>query len=59
MPLGVILKSEQKLEDMVEIMADLQHYAPLCTTDHSYEIPGLDNPVCVKLDNFHHVLLGE
>ena len=54
----MILKSEQKLEDMVDIMSDLQEYVPVCTTDHSYDLPGRDDPVSVKLDNFHYILFG-
>ena len=56
--MGVILKSEQKMEGMVEIMEHLQQYVPLKTTEHSYELPDVDGPVTVKLDDFHYVLFG-
>lgn len=54
----MILKTEQKLEDMVDIMVSLQEYVPVSTTNHSYELPGRDDPVCVKLDNFHYILFA-
>ncbi len=40
-PLGVILKSEQKLED---IMDDLQQYVPVVTSEHEYVLPGVSEP---------------
>lgn len=56
--MGVILKSEQKLEEMIEIMEDIQQYVPLVTTEHNYRLQGVDDPVTVKLDDFHNVLFG-
>ena len=58
-PLGVILKSEQKLDDMVQIMEELQQYVPLVTTTYDYNVVGRANPVSVKLDDFHYVLFGK
>lgn len=57
MPLGVILKNEQKLEDMVEIMDHLQEYVPMTTTTEETEIAGSTVPV-VK-DSFHCTLIGK
>lgn len=58
-PLGVILKSEVKLEEMVDVVADLQQYVPVVTTDVEYNIPGREKPVSAKLDNFHYILFGQ
>ena len=49
------IKSEQKLEGMVDIMKELQKYVPVVTSECTYELPGMDEPVSVKLDNFHNV----
>ena len=48
-PLGVILKNEQKLEDMVEILDNLQEYVPMTTiTDER-----------VVRDRFHCTPIGK
>ena len=55
----LLLKSEQKLEDMVDIMLDLQEYVPVSTTSHNYQLPGREERVSVKLDDFHYILFGK
>ena len=46
-PLGVLLKSETKYEDMIDIMSALQHYAPKVsyTTDEQIMSTGEDTTV--------------
>lgn len=58
-PLGVLLKSEQKLEDMVDIMGDLQQYVPTVTTTTEYNLSGSDDPITVTVDDFHPIFLGK
>ena len=57
--MGVILKSEVKLEEMVDVVTNLQQYVPVVTTDVEYNVPGREKPICVKLDNFHYILFGQ
>ena len=54
----MILKSEQKLEEMVQIMEDVHQYVPIHTTTKEYSIYSADEPITVTLDDFHHVLFG-
>ena len=58
-PLGVILQSEQKLEEMVDIIDDVHQYVPTHTTTGEYCTLGDDETITVTLDNFHHILFGE
>ncbi len=55
----MILKSEQKLEEMVQIMDHLQQYVPTLTSTKDYLLSGSDIPVSVTLDEFHHTLIGK
>ena len=50
-PLGVTLKSEQKLEEMVQIMEDLQQYVPTNTTTSEYHVCGSDSPITLGTPN--------
>lgn len=57
-PLGVHLQNENKLEEMVTIMTTLQRYVPTSSEDQLFSIPGSDELVAVRVDHFHHILLG-
>jgi hypothetical protein len=54
-----VLKSEQKLEDMVDVMEDFHEYVPTVTTSSEYELSGSEDVVNVTLDAFHYMLFGE
>ena len=54
----MILHSEQKLEEMVDIMHDLQQYVPTVTTTEEYNLCGSDSGVTVTVDDFHSTLFG-
>ena len=56
-PLGIILKNEQKVEDMIAIM-NLHKYCPTLSTTENTEVAGVDEPVELEKDNFHQILLG-
>lgn len=58
MPLGVILKSETKTEDMVCICEDLHSYVPTNSAEHTVEVPGESEKFNVTTDSFHYTLLG-
>lgn len=56
-PLGVILKNEQKHDEMIEILDHLHQYVPTVTTTKNVDAPGL-SPVCIPSDSFHHIAFG-
>ena len=57
-PLGVYLKDENKLEKIVEILDELQKYAP--SEPHTIEVPIPNTPEVMFLKEiaFHHLLFG-
>lgn len=58
-PLGVILKNENVLEEMVAIMEKLQYYIPHKRKTTSVPVPGkADEHESVHHDSFHHILFG-
>ena len=50
--LGIILKSEQKVEDMIAIMLNLHEYCPTLSTTEDTDVAR------VGKENFHQILLG-
>ena len=58
MPLGIILKNENKLEEMVSIMETLQKYVPSKKTTHSVPVPGTSDVEEVEQYHFHQILFG-
>lgn len=55
----MILKNEQRLEDMVDIMCNLQKYVPTITSTEKVSEPENDSHVTVTIDNFHYTLFGK
>lgn len=58
-PLGIQLKSEQKYEDMVEILDDLQKYVPKVVKVEEKSVPGCDVPIRMKKHDFYQIALGD
>lgn len=58
MPIGVFLKNENKLEEMVEIMHSLHKYVPTTTITHTYAVPSTQETVDAVVDEFHHLMIG-
>ena len=61
MPLGVILKNENVLNEMVEILDELHKYVPTKQTTQEFEVVHSEDNVehlSLKVDHFHHILLG-
>ena len=56
MPLGIELKSEQKYEDMVDILASLHKYVPTVTTIQKATLP--EESTEVICDEFFPITLG-
>ena len=59
-PLGVILKNENKLEGMASIIETLEEYVP--NIRKSQTVPSHDDdssqPDVIENDHFHHILFG-
>ena len=56
--LGIILKNEQKHDDMVEILQHLHQYVPTITTTETVNVPGF-SPTYIPRDHFHQLAFGE
>ena len=54
-PLGVLLKSEIKHEDMVDIMEHYQNYVPTKSSEAEYHDPDSDDIVKLHIDHFHYI----
>lgn len=59
-PLGVILKSETKTEEMVDICDELHAYVPTTSKEHMIKFTDgdKDHEIKVMEDHFHHLLFG-
>ena len=57
-PIGVFLKNENMLDEMVDIMHSLHKYVPTTTITCTYEIPSSGETVNVSVDEFHHLIMG-
>ena len=57
-PLGIILKGEQKYEEMLEVLAHLGQYVPTVSTTENVDIPGMEEPVQITNDAFHKIASG-
>lgn len=56
-PLGIVLKGEQKYEEMIEVLTHLTKYVPTVSTEETVPVPG-EEPVKVIQDSFHAIALG-
>ena len=57
MPLGIELKSEQHLEEMIDILASLHKYVPTVSTTENVLVDGKADEIVE--DKFSKVLLGQ
>ena len=61
--MGVILKNETVINEMVEILDSIHKYVPTKRTTQEFDVPhgdevtGIEH-VSVQVDHFHHILLG-
>ncbi len=58
-PLRIELKSEQKYEEMVDILGSLHKYVPRVPTTEMVEVAGCEEPVKVTKSNFFNIGLGK
>lgn len=57
-PLGIIMKNETKLDDMVQIMNTLQQYVPATEETAVVQVEGEDIPFEMKVQRFHSILFA-
>ena len=58
MPLGIVLKGEQKYEEMIEVLTHLNKYVPTVSSMESFSVQG-EEPVEVTKDLFHNIAIGK
>ena len=58
MPLGIIFKSEQKNDEMQEILDHLHQYVPMVTNEETVHLPG-NLSACISHDYFHQLIFGK
>lgn len=54
-----MLKSEQKYEEMVDVLYHLQQYVPRVASTDEVAVPGLEEPVTIPRHEFYKVGLGK
>ena len=57
MPLGIEPRSEQKLEDVVDLLSNIHKYIPTVSETEKVNVPGHDS-VDVTKTKFHQIALG-
>ena len=57
-PLGILMKNENKTDQMVDILSHLHQYIPLKSATKIVQVPGTNDREVIKMENIHHVLLG-
>ena len=57
-PLGILLKDENKLDEMVSILEHLHQYIPTVCREKKVDVPDSKQQETLQVDNFHHILLG-
>ena len=56
-PLGIILKNENKIDEMTEILTDLHQYVPCVTQEESASL-STGQVVTKKTEYMHRILIG-
>ena len=57
-PLGIIMKNENKLDEMVDILTSLHKYVPVHELSGSVAVPGSIEPQPIKVEIMHKTLFG-
>ncbi len=58
MPLGVLLKNENKAVDMVDIVTHLHQYIPVYEYSKTFQVPGTGDEVEVLDASLHRIFFG-
>ena len=57
-PLGVLLRDENKLEEMVDVLVNLQQYVPLTIHSKEVEVPSTEETMSMQEAHIHQILFG-
>ena len=57
-PLGILMKNENKMDDMVDILTHMHQYVPSHAATKTVQVPGTEYPENVQLERLHHILIG-
>lgn len=57
-PLGVVMKNENRVADMVDILATLHQYIPQVEVETVVTVPGSSVADTVKVQSLHKVIFG-
>ena len=54
-PLGIITKSENKTDEMVDILSHLHQYVPMKVETKIINVPDTDDSEEMQSENIHHL----
>ena len=57
-PLGIIMKNENKTDEMVSILSQMHQYVPKQSERKTIHIPCTGDTEVVVSENLHHLLIG-
>ena len=57
-PLGIMMKNENKLDEMVAIMLELGKYVPCQEVQEDIVVDEASEPEMVIVSRMHHILFG-
>ena len=51
-------RTEQKYEEMIDVLSHLNQYVPTVSTESTVNVTGIEEPVRMTNDYFHTIALG-
>ena len=57
-PLGITMKNENKIDEMVQILSSLHKYVPSTRETLEVEVEGEEEPDQLTVNHFHSILFG-
>ena len=57
-PLGITMKNENKIDEMVQILSSLHKYVPSTQETLEVEVEGEEEPDQLTVNHFHSILFG-
>lgn len=57
-PLGIIMKNENKTDEMVDILSYLHQYVPMQSETKVANVPEIEVREEIQFENIHHILIG-
>ena len=52
------MKNENKMDEMVDILAYLHQYVPMKTSNQVISVPGTEESEVIESEDLHHILIG-